>query len=154
MSREVSESYHGPHLIFTLTDGIGCYSNVGRTGTNGQLINLGSSDCLQKGIIIHETLHALGTVCDLYILRPFSHLSPQVLFMNTQGLTVICMFLYCMIMLSPKAKPTFEKWNFRHTTVEIHPSMPHQLWCMGLMTLASWTVVEEGKRQSNLSNQG
>ena len=109
MSREVSESYHGPHLIFTLTDGIGCYSNVGRTGSNGQLINLGSSDCLQKGIIIHETLHALGTVCDLYILRLFSHLqSPGAVHEHSRpDRDLYVSILYDNV--EPKSKANFRK---------------------------------------------
>jgi len=82
--REVAASYHGPHLIFSLSDGIGCYSNVGRTGSNGQIVNLGSADCLKIGIIIHETLHALGPVHehsrpdrDLYVSILFDNIEPK-----------------------------------------------------------------------------
>ena len=37
-----------------------CYSFVGRQATNGQIINLGSPECLAIGMILHETLHGLG----------------------------------------------------------------------------------------------
>ena len=61
IQRKVTESYHGSHLIFTPTGGSGCYSSVGRDKLGrGQYINLGSSECLAIGTIIHETLHSLG----------------------------------------------------------------------------------------------
>ena len=59
-------SYQGPHLIFTsMGDGQNpahlCYSQVGRISEgNGQIVNLGSPECLAIGKILHETLHALG----------------------------------------------------------------------------------------------
>ena len=84
--------YHGPHLIFSLSDGIGCYSNVGRTGSDGQIVNLGSADCLKIGIIIHETLHALG---NSYFEIAYIGLSYfQVLFMSIPGRTGISMCRY------------------------------------------------------------
>ena len=49
------------------TDARRCFSYVGRTdgnGTdgngNGQVVNLGSEECLTVGKILHETLHGLG----------------------------------------------------------------------------------------------
>ena len=41
-----------------------CSSYVGRTdgpgGGKGQVVNLGSEECLTIGKVLHETLHALG----------------------------------------------------------------------------------------------
>ena len=38
-----------------------CFSYVGRVVSKpGQIVNLGSPDCLSVGRILHETLHALG----------------------------------------------------------------------------------------------
>ena len=72
-SRRVEESYSDFHLIYTnmgdlhTTDARRCFSYVGRTdgnGTdgngNGQVVNLGSEECLTVGKILHETLHGLG----------------------------------------------------------------------------------------------
>ena len=76
--REVEESYHGPHLIFTnMGDGENpayhCFSYVGlRDEGNGQVINLGSPGCLAVGVIIHEVLHALGKQNE-FIFKLFSH---------------------------------------------------------------------------------
>ena len=58
--RLVDSTFKGSHLIFTPMGGTSCFSNVGRVGGNGQLVNLGSAECLHQGVIIHETLHALG----------------------------------------------------------------------------------------------
>ena len=42
----------------------GCWSYVGSQGAiggrEGQTINLGSLGCFNKGIVLHEILHALG----------------------------------------------------------------------------------------------
>ena len=67
--REVEEDYVGPHLIFTLQGddnlpAYGCCSYVGRVspqgGHRGQVVNLGASQCLAVGTVIHEILHAMG----------------------------------------------------------------------------------------------
>ena len=59
--REVNATFQGSHLIFTAMGGTSCFSNVGRVGgIKGQLVNLGSLQCLHQGMVIHETLHALG----------------------------------------------------------------------------------------------
>ena len=67
--RRVNESYHGFHLIFTNMGDLRheahiCFSYVGRTNSEGdgkgQVVNLGSEECLNIGKILHETLHALG----------------------------------------------------------------------------------------------
>ena len=59
--REVGEDYPQPHLIYTPTGGADCFSNVGRVVSKpGQIVNLGSPECLSVGKILHETLHALG----------------------------------------------------------------------------------------------
>ena len=69
VSRRVNESYHGFHLIFTNMGDLThehhiCFSYVGRTNSEGdgkgQVVNLGSEECLNIGKILHETLHALG----------------------------------------------------------------------------------------------
>jgi len=59
---EVAENFQGSHLIFTAMGGPQCFSNVGRVGTKGQQVNLGSPECLSIGTILHETLHGLGAV--------------------------------------------------------------------------------------------
>ena len=66
-SREVDESYPGFHLIYTnmgnmdnTTKASDCFSYVGRTDRGGQVVNLGSEQCLNIGKILHETLHGLG----------------------------------------------------------------------------------------------
>ena len=60
--REVNATFQGSHLIFTAMGGTSCFSNVGRVGgIKGQLVNLGSLQCLHQGVVIHETLHALGS---------------------------------------------------------------------------------------------
>ena len=66
----MDESYSDFHLIYTnmgdknTTDAHLCFSYVGRTNGpghgNGQVVNLGSAECLTIGKILHETLHALG----------------------------------------------------------------------------------------------
>ena len=61
MFRKVDGDYHGAHLIYTVTGGPNCYSNVGRVMQGGgQLVNLGSPGCTAVGVVLHETLHALG----------------------------------------------------------------------------------------------
>ena len=61
--REVEEDYQGPHLIFTATDGPGCFSFTGRIDQQeGQNVNLGSPRCLHVDIILREILQALGMV--------------------------------------------------------------------------------------------
>ena len=68
--REVDEGHEGPHLIFTnMGDGQNpaflCYSQVGRVDQgDGQVINLRASECLAVGVVLHETLHALGRLLD------------------------------------------------------------------------------------------
>lgn len=57
--------YPHPHLIYTTMgdathDPWLCYSFVGKMRTRGQVINLGQPQCFAKGMILHETLHALG----------------------------------------------------------------------------------------------
>ena len=70
--REVNESHEGPHLIFTnMGDGQNpaflCYSQVGRVDQgDGQVINLGAPECLAVGVVLHETLHALGRLLELF----------------------------------------------------------------------------------------
>ncbi|CAG7818199.1 unnamed protein product, partial [Allacma fusca] len=39
--------------------GFGCWSYVGRQG-GGQLLNLQAPNCLYKGTVIHELMHAIG----------------------------------------------------------------------------------------------
>ena len=67
--RAVGADFKGPHLVFTLmgdnrNPAGSCFSYVGRVqGKNqgkGQIVNLGMPGCLNIGIILHETLHALG----------------------------------------------------------------------------------------------
>ena len=63
--RLVGSDYTHPHLIFSPFGdehhpAYACYSFVGRQATNGQIINLGSPECLAIGMILHETLHGLG----------------------------------------------------------------------------------------------
>ena len=58
-------NYTKPHLIFTnvgdeANPPYACFSFVGRIGNAGQIINLGSPQCLSIGMILHETLHGLG----------------------------------------------------------------------------------------------
>ena len=44
-----------------------CYTQVGRVDQgDGQVINLGAPECLAVGIILHETLHALGRLVELF----------------------------------------------------------------------------------------
>ena len=66
--REVADTYVGDHLIFTSMgdkdrSANGCWSFVGNVGPQGgkagQSLNLGGG-CLEKEIILHEVLHALG----------------------------------------------------------------------------------------------
>ena len=64
--------YHPPlgfHLIYTNMGDANmsahlCFSYVGRTDPDGpgkgQVVNLGSAECLTIGKILHETLHSLG----------------------------------------------------------------------------------------------
>ena len=54
------------HIIFGVegdanpaNDPSGCWSHVGRQG-GGQVINLGSHGCYNRGTYIHEIMHALG----------------------------------------------------------------------------------------------
>ena len=67
----MDESYSDFHLIYTnmgdknTTDAHLCFSYVGRTDGpggqgKGQVVNLGSAECLAIGKILHETLHAIG----------------------------------------------------------------------------------------------
>ena len=74
--RAVGTDYKGPHLVFTLmgddqNPAGSCFSYVGRVqGKNqgkGQVVNLGMPGCLSIGIILHETLHALGLL--IFLLR-------------------------------------------------------------------------------------
>ena len=63
--REVPANYSKPHLIFTNTGDEQtlphvCASYVGMMSGTGQIVNLGSPECLAIGKILHETLHALG----------------------------------------------------------------------------------------------
>ena len=58
-------NYTNPHLIFTnvgdeANPPYACFSFVGRIGNAGQIINLGSPECLAIGTILHETFHGLG----------------------------------------------------------------------------------------------
>jgi len=64
----VEENYTGAHIIFTSRGDEnnlpgGCYSYVGcqgaQGGKSGQIINLGRG-CVNKGLLLHEILHALG----------------------------------------------------------------------------------------------
>ena len=72
--REVDEGHEGPHLIFTnMGDGQNpaslCYSQVGRVDQgNGQVINLGAHECLAVGVVLHEVLHALGRLLELFLV--------------------------------------------------------------------------------------
>ena len=62
---KVEASYTHPHLIFSSMGDAAhpphaCYSFVGRIAEGGQIINLGSPECLAIGMILHEVLHGLG----------------------------------------------------------------------------------------------
>ena len=52
-----------------------CFSYVGRTDPDGpgkgQVVNLGSAECLAIGKILHETLHALGLKLSAFTLKLF-----------------------------------------------------------------------------------
>ena len=69
--RRAGRNFRGPHLLFTLMGDLhnpanSCFSYVGRVGgvgeVKGQVVNLGSPDCLRIGMILHEVLHALGNI--------------------------------------------------------------------------------------------
>ena len=69
ISREVDESFPDFHLIYTNMGAPNlsahlCFSYVGRTDPDGpgkgQVVNLGSAECLAIEKILHETLHSLG----------------------------------------------------------------------------------------------
>jgi len=82
--REVSEGYMGAHLVFTSMGGPKCFSSVGRViDGGGQLVNLGSPGCTNIGVVLHETLHALGAVHehsrsdrDLFITILYENIQP------------------------------------------------------------------------------
>eukprot|EP00092_Neocalanus_flemingeri_P032690 GFUD01035555.1.p1 GENE.GFUD01035555.1~~GFUD01035555.1.p1 ORF type:complete len:1295 (+),score=228.20 GFUD01035555.1:99-3983(+) len=66
---EVTAHFSGGHLIFTSAGDAdhppnGCYSYVGSVGSqggkNGQILNLGGPECLNRRVVTHELLHALG----------------------------------------------------------------------------------------------
>jgi len=56
--RFVPKTDSDTHYLSIKDDG-GCYSYVGKIFPGGQTLSLGDG-CLEKGIIIHELLHALG----------------------------------------------------------------------------------------------
>jgi len=68
--RQVNKSYPGFHLIYTNMGAPNlsahlCFSHMGRADGpgrhgQGQVVNLGSADCLTVGKILHETVHSLG----------------------------------------------------------------------------------------------
>ena len=71
-SRAVADSYVGNHILFTsLGDqersANGCWSFVGNVGPQGgkagQSLNLGRG-CMEKEIVFHEVLHALGKLSE------------------------------------------------------------------------------------------
>ncbi|VDM46311.1 unnamed protein product [Toxocara canis] len=55
--RWVPKSDYDISYVYIMPD-LGCYSMVGRTGGR-QMLSLGSG-CIQKGIIMHELMHAVG----------------------------------------------------------------------------------------------
>ena len=77
----MDESYQDFHLIYTNMGAPNmsahlCFSYMGRTdgpGGNGkgQVVNLGSADCLTIGKILHETLHSLGWKLSAFELQLF-----------------------------------------------------------------------------------
>jgi len=93
--RAVGTDFKGPHLVFSLmgddrNPAGSCFSYVGRVqGKNqgkGQLVNLGLPRCLNIGIILHETLHALGAVHehsrpdrDLFVFILHGNIQPNAL---------------------------------------------------------------------------
>jgi hypothetical protein len=93
--RAVGTNFKGPHLVFSLmgddrNPAGSCFSYVGRVqGKNqgkGQLVNLGMPRCLSIGIILHETLHALGAVHehsrhdrDLFLFIVYGNIQPNAL---------------------------------------------------------------------------
>lgn len=46
-------------IIITGNEG-GCWSSVGMRGEGGQQLNVHAPQCVQKGVVIHEMLHAAG----------------------------------------------------------------------------------------------
>ena len=73
---KVSVDISKPHLLFTNmgvgnNSAYGCYSFVGRVKSGEQAVNLGSEACFAVGIIMHETMHALGMMIQFKIGRFF-----------------------------------------------------------------------------------
>lgn len=46
-------------------DWSGCWSSVGMK-SEGQVVNLGSEKCRQQGVVIHELMHAIGFVINIF----------------------------------------------------------------------------------------
>ncbi|XP_073334481.1 hatching enzyme 1.2-like [Pagrus major] len=51
--------YHGQSDYLSIVSELGCWSSIGRDGGE-QLVSLSVYGCLERGIIQHELLHALG----------------------------------------------------------------------------------------------
>lgn len=49
-----------PHWVLVTGNESGCWSAVGMQGDGGQQLNLNSPKCVEKGVVIHEFLHAAG----------------------------------------------------------------------------------------------
>lgn len=49
-------------------DWSGCWSSVGMK-SEGQVVNLGSKKCRQQGVVIHELMHAIGFVINIFLFH-------------------------------------------------------------------------------------
>ena len=94
----MEENYTGAHIIFTSRGDEnnlpgGCYSYVGcqgaQGGKSGQIINLGRG-CVNKGLLLHEILHALGNILAIIMWVLYISLLKELL-MNKTGKIVIDM---------------------------------------------------------------
>ena len=96
---------------------LGCFSRLSNfdrvSGTSlvkGQVVNLGSAECLHIGTILHETMHALGLSAALKSSRFNLIVSTlQAPCMSTQGRTGILTFPFCWKMWSLVLRTTFRK---------------------------------------------
>ena len=114
--REVSEGYRGAHLLFTAMGGPKCFPNVGRViDGGGQLVNLGSPGCTKIGVVLHETLHALGLHPSIKIRLKESTFI-QVLSTNTQDQTGIFSSPSCTRISSRMQGTTLTRWTATTTT--------------------------------------
>ena len=74
------EDFARPHLIFTAMgdfegkkDVNKCFSELGRKGSQGQVVNYGNPNCFTMGTVMHEILHALG---ELFTRSLFEFFAP------------------------------------------------------------------------------